>query len=90
VLAVATAATPSVSRGGRRPGGVHTTVRGEGGGGWAGRRPRPDGEGGRWLGLGRGRWPKRGGGEWAGGRSHGPGGKRKGGRAETISRAEIP
>jgi hypothetical protein len=56
---------------------------------WAGRRPRPGGKGGRWLGLGSGRRPKRGGGEWAGGWSHGPGGKRKGGRAETISRAEI-
>jgi hypothetical protein len=46
---------------------------------------RPEGKarwGGQWLGLGRGRRPKRGGGEWAGGRSHRPGGKRKGGRAE--------
>jgi hypothetical protein len=70
VLAAAPAAAPSVSRDGRRSGGAHTVVRGEGGGGWAGRRPRPGGEGGRWLGLGSGRRPKRGG-EWAGGRSHG-------------------
>jgi hypothetical protein len=35
--------TPSVSRGGRMSGEAHTTVRGEGGGGWAGRRPRPGG-----------------------------------------------
>jgi hypothetical protein len=61
----------------KKLGRAHTTVRGEGGGGWAGRRPRPGGEGGQWLGLGRRRRPKRGGGEWAGGRSHGPGGKRK-------------
>jgi hypothetical protein len=61
----------------KKLGGAHTAVRGEGGGGWAGRRPRPGGEGGRWLGLGRRRRPKRGGGEWASGRSHGSGGKRK-------------
>jgi hypothetical protein len=42
VLAVAPVAAPSVSRGGRRSGGAHTAVRGEGGG-WAGRRPRPGG-----------------------------------------------
>jgi hypothetical protein len=30
--------------------------------GWAGWRPRPSGEGGRRLGLGERRWPKRGGG----------------------------
>jgi hypothetical protein len=42
VLAVALAATPSVSRRGRRSGGAHTAVRGEGGG-WADRRPRPGG-----------------------------------------------
>jgi hypothetical protein len=89
VLVAALVAALSVSRGGRRPGGAHTTVRGEGGGSWAGRRPSLGGEGGRWLGLGSGRRPKRGGGEWAGGRSHGPSGKRKGGQAETISRAEI-
>jgi hypothetical protein len=27
----------------KKPGGAHTAVRGEGGGGWAGRRPRPGG-----------------------------------------------
>jgi hypothetical protein len=42
VLAAALTAASSVSRGGRRSGGAHTAVRGEGGG-WAGRRPRPDG-----------------------------------------------
>jgi hypothetical protein len=57
--------------------GAHTTMSGEGGGSWAGRRPRPGAKGGRWLGLGRRRQPKRVGGEWADGRSHGPGGKRK-------------
>jgi hypothetical protein len=61
----------------KKLGGAHTAVRGEGGGGWVGRRPRPVGEGGRWLGLGRRRRPKRGGAECAGGRSHGSGGKRK-------------
>jgi hypothetical protein len=61
----------------KKLGGAHMVVRGEGGGGWAGRRPRPGGEGGRWLGLGRRRRPKRGGGEWAGGGSHGPGEKRR-------------
>jgi hypothetical protein len=45
--------------------------------GWAGRRPRPSGEGGRWLGLGERGGPREEEGEWAGGRSHGPGGKRK-------------
>jgi hypothetical protein len=50
----------------KKPGGAHMAVRGESGGGWAGRRPRPVGKGGRWLGLGSGRRPKRGGGEWAG------------------------
>jgi hypothetical protein len=33
--------------------------------------------GGRWLGLGEGGIPRKEEGEWAGGRSHGPGGKRK-------------
>jgi hypothetical protein len=34
----------------KKSGGAHTLVRGEGGGGcWAGWRPRPGGEGGRWL-----------------------------------------
>jgi hypothetical protein len=51
----------------KKPGGAHMAVRGESGGSWAGRRPRPGGERGRWLGLGRARRPKRGGGEWAGG-----------------------
>jgi hypothetical protein len=55
--------------------------------GWAGRKPRPGGEGGRWLGLGEGGDPREEG-EWAGGRSHGPDGK-EGGRAETVARAEI-
>jgi hypothetical protein len=41
--------------------------------GWAGRRPRPSGEGGRWLGLGEGGGPREEEGEWAGGRSHRPG-----------------
>jgi hypothetical protein len=45
--------------------------------GWAGRRPRPRGEGGRRLGLGEGGGPREEEGEWAGGRSYGPGGKRK-------------
>jgi hypothetical protein len=40
VLAATLAAASLVSRGGRRSGGVHTVVRGEGGG-WAGRRPSP-------------------------------------------------
>jgi hypothetical protein len=68
----------------KKLGGAHTVVRGEGGGGWAGRRPRPGGEGGRWLGMGRRRRPKRGGGEWAGGRSRGPGGKRKEARLKSL------
>jgi hypothetical protein len=68
----------------KKLGRAHTAVRGEGGGGCAGRRPRPGGEGGRWLGLGRRRRPKRGGGEWAGGRSHGPGGKRKETRPKSL------
>jgi hypothetical protein len=38
-----TGAVHAVSRGGRRSSGAHTAVRGEGGGGWAGRRPRPGG-----------------------------------------------
>jgi hypothetical protein len=38
----------------KKLGRAHTAVRGEGGGGWAGRRPRLGGEGGRWLGLGSG------------------------------------
>jgi hypothetical protein len=63
-------------------------VRGEGGGGWAGRKPRPGGEGGRWLGLGEGGGPRELKGEWAGGRSHGPGGK-EGGRANIVARAKI-
>jgi hypothetical protein len=37
----------------KKLGGAHVAVRGEGGGGWAVRKPRPSGEGGR---------PKRGGG----------------------------
>jgi hypothetical protein len=45
--------------------------------GWAGRRPRPSGEGGRRLGLGEGGSPREEEGEWASGKSHGPGGKRK-------------
>jgi hypothetical protein len=60
----------------KKLGGAHAAVRGEGGGGWAGRKPRPGGEGGRWLGLGGG-GPREEEGEWAGGRSHGLGGKRK-------------
>jgi hypothetical protein len=56
--------------------------------GWAGRKPRPGGEGGQWLGLGEGGGPREEEGEWAGGRSHGPGGK-KGGRTEIVARAEI-
>jgi hypothetical protein len=59
----------------KKLGGAHAAVRGEGGGGWAGRKPRPGGEGGRWLGLGEGGGPREEEGEWAGGRSHGPGGK---------------
>jgi hypothetical protein len=61
----------------KKLGGAHATVRGEGGGGWAGRKPRPGGEGGRWLGLGEGGGPREEEGEWAGGRSHGSGGKRE-------------
>jgi hypothetical protein len=45
--------------------------------GWAGRRPRPSGEGGRRLGLGEGGDPREEEEEWADGRSHGLGGKRK-------------
>jgi hypothetical protein len=56
--------------------------------GWVGRKPRPSGEGGWWLGLGEGGGLREEEGEWAGGRSHGPGGK-EGGRAETVARAEI-
>jgi hypothetical protein len=63
-------------------------VKGEGGGCWAGRKPRPGGEGGRWLGLGKGGGPREEKGEWASGRSHGPGGK-EGGRAEIVAQAEI-
>jgi hypothetical protein len=61
----------------KKLGGAHAAVRGEGGGGWAGQKPRPDGEGGRWLGLGEGGGPREEEGEWTGGRSHGPGGRRK-------------
>jgi hypothetical protein len=32
--------------------------------GWAGQRPRPNGEGGRWLGLGEGGGPREEEGEW--------------------------
>jgi hypothetical protein len=56
--------------------------------GWASRKPRPGGEGGRWLGLGEGGSPREEEGEWAGGRSHGPGGN-EGGRVEIVPRAEI-
>jgi hypothetical protein len=56
----------------KKLGGAHAAVRGEGGGGWAGRKPRPGGEQGRWLGLGEGGGPREEDGEWAGGRSHGP------------------
>jgi hypothetical protein len=52
--------------------------------GWAGRRPRPSGEGDRWLGLGEGGGPREEEGEWAGGRSHGPGGKRKEARPKSL------
>jgi hypothetical protein len=45
----------------KKAGGAHMVARGESEGGWAGRRPRPGGRG-RWLGLGRGRRPNRGGG----------------------------
>jgi hypothetical protein len=45
--------------------------------GWASWRPRPSGEGGRRLGLGEGGGPREEEEEWASGRSHGPGGKRK-------------
>jgi hypothetical protein len=53
----------------KKLGGAHAVVRGEGGGSWAGRKPRPGGEGGRWLGLGEGGGPREEEGEWAGGRS---------------------
>jgi hypothetical protein len=59
----------------KKLGGAHAEVRGEGGGSRAGRKPRPGGEGGRWLGLGEGGGPREEEGDWAGGRSHGPGGK---------------
>jgi hypothetical protein len=52
--------------------------------GWAGWRPRPSGEGGRWLGLGEGGSPREEEGEWAGGRSHRPGGKRKEARPKLL------
>jgi hypothetical protein len=45
--------------------------------GRAGRRPRPSREGGRRLGLGEGGGPREEEGEWASGRSHLPGRKRK-------------
>jgi hypothetical protein len=60
----------------KKLGGAHAVVRGEGGGGWADQKPRPGGEGGRWWGLGEEGGPREEEGEWAGGRSHGPGGKR--------------
>jgi hypothetical protein len=56
--------------------------------GWAGQKPRPGGEGGRWLGLGEGGSPREEDGEWVGGRSHEPSGK-EGGHAKIIARAEI-
>jgi hypothetical protein len=59
----------------KKLGGAHAVVRGVGGYGWAGRKPRPGGEGGRWLGLREGGGLREEEGEWAGGRSHGPGGK---------------
>jgi hypothetical protein len=59
----------------KKLGGAHAAVREEGGDGWASRKPRPGGEGGRWLGLGEGGGPREEEREWAGGRSHGPGGK---------------
>jgi hypothetical protein len=61
----------------KKLGTAHAAVRGEGGGGWAGRKPRPGGEGGWWTGLGEGGSPREEEGKWAGGRSHGPGRKRK-------------
>jgi hypothetical protein len=56
--------------------------------GWAGRRPRPSGEGGQRLGLGGG-GPREDKGEWVGGRSHGPGGKRKEDGPKSLLGAEI-
>jgi hypothetical protein len=43
----------------------------------ASRRPRPSGQGRRRLGLGEGGGPREEEGEWAGGRSHGLGGKKE-------------
>jgi hypothetical protein len=83
---VAPAAAPSVARGRRSWAGPTREERVEVG--WAGRKPRPGGEGGRWLGLGEGGGPREEEGEWAGGRSHEPDGK-EGGRAEIVAQAEI-
>jgi hypothetical protein len=57
--------------------------------GWADRRTRPTGEGGLPLGLREGGGPREEEGEWAGGRTHRSGGKKKGGRAKIVARAEI-
>jgi hypothetical protein len=57
--------------------------------GWAGLRPSSSGEGDRRLGLGEGGGLREEEGEWAGGRSHGSCGKKEGGRAEIVARAEI-
>jgi hypothetical protein len=42
----------------KKLGGADATVRGEGGGGEAGRKPRPGGEAGQWLGLEEGGGPR--------------------------------